>query len=131
MNTLESSVLNWTLIPYIILGFVWWVLCITPVRNSYLTKDFGKWLQANQLRIARFPDFSFNVSHHGDYVVIVSDPVSPVGVDIITHDKHFGLHPKKLFALHVTSFTSFEWETIHSGGPDSRGMLDQFYRLVF
>lgn len=87
-------------------------------------------MQANQVQSVKFPDLSFNVSHHGDYVVIVSDPVSPVGVDIITHDKHLDLHPEKLFVLHATSFTHFEWTTIRSGGPDSCGMLAQFYRLV-
>lgn len=78
----------------------------------------------------RFPDLSFNVSHHGDYVVIVSDPVSPMGVDIATHEKHFDLHPEEVFEVYATSFTAFEWKTIRSGGPDSGGMLDQFFRLV-
>lgn len=77
---------------------------------------------------ARLPHLNFNVSHDGDYVVIVSDPVSLVGTDIISRHSHSDLLPEKLFENFTTYFTPFEWMIIRSGGPDSDSMLDQFYR---
>ncbi|XP_022945094.1 L-aminoadipate-semialdehyde dehydrogenase-phosphopantetheinyl transferase-like isoform X2 [Cucurbita moschata] len=34
---------------------------------------------------SEFPNFNFNVSHHGDYVVIASEPLCLVGLDVVSY----------------------------------------------
>jgi 4'-phosphopantetheinyl transferase len=43
-------------------------------------------LDYDKLGLTIFPNFNFNVSHHGDYVAIASEPLCLVGIDIVSFD---------------------------------------------
>uniref|UniRef100_A0A5B7AJU2 holo-[acyl-carrier-protein] synthase n=1 Tax=Davidia involucrata TaxID=16924 RepID=A0A5B7AJU2_DAVIN len=74
-----------------------------------------------------FPNFNFNVSHHGDYVAIASEPICLVGLDIVSH-----FIPEKEtvpeFIQNFSSyFSSLEWDKIINAGTCDE-MLNEFYR---
>ncbi|XVE81150.1 hypothetical protein DITRI_Ditri15bG0039600 [Diplodiscus trichospermus] len=73
------------------------------------------------------PNFNFNVSHHGDYVAIASEPLCLVGVDIVYH-----MIPEKETVLEYIQnfssyFSSLEWKQIITAGSDDE-VLAEFYR---
>ncbi|KAK9735166.1 hypothetical protein RND81_04G188100 [Saponaria officinalis] len=74
-----------------------------------------------------FPNYNFNVSHHGDFVAIASEPFCLVGLDIVSH----GLPVEQTAPEFVNSFSSYfssmEWIEIMSAGS-SNDMLKEFYR---
>ncbi|MCL7023921.1 hypothetical protein MKW94_005802 [Papaver nudicaule] len=74
-----------------------------------------------------FPNFNFNVSHHGDYVAIASEPLYIVGLDIVSLDS-----PKQETAIEfIKNFspylTAFEWDNIVNAG-NCNEILEEFYR---
>ncbi|KAK1294979.1 hypothetical protein QJS10_CPA16g01199 [Acorus calamus] len=74
-----------------------------------------------------FPNFNFNVSHHGDYVGIASEPICLVGLDIVSHSA-----PKQESAIDFVSnfssyFTSLEWNNIINAGTSDE-ILVEFYK---
>ncbi|KAH9311021.1 hypothetical protein KI387_026056, partial [Taxus chinensis] len=88
----------------------------------------GKPYLANKLENLDFPNFNFNSSHHGDFVVIASEPICLVGLDIMCHgvcEKQPALEFVKNFSSY---FTNFEWKNILSAGPLDEDILNQFYR---
>lgn len=77
-----------------------------------------------------FPNFNFNVSHHGDYVAIASEPLCLVGVDVVCCIKpHKGTITE--FIQNFSSyFSSLEWDNIvNAGTPDE--ILLEFYRYGY
>lgn len=84
--------------------------------------------QVNKVQDLSFPNFNFNVSHHGSFVVLVSDPACLVGVDVMAHDPRSKELPTEYFKPFASYFTDFEWETIHSAGQEAGALFDQFYR---
>lgn len=75
----------------------------------------------------RFPNFNFNVSHHGDYVAIASEPICLVGLDIVS----CSIPGKETVSDFIRNFSSYfsssEWEKIVSAGSDD-DVLDVFFR---
>ncbi|XP_054787698.1 uncharacterized protein LOC129293650 isoform X2 [Prosopis cineraria] len=75
----------------------------------------------------KFPNFNFNVSHHGDYVGIASEPVCLVGLDIVSYD----VPQKETIAEFILNFSSYfsslEWDNIVNAGT-SDDVLIEFYR---
>ncbi|CAL9108272.1 unnamed protein product [Musa textilis] len=74
-----------------------------------------------------FSNFNFNVSHHGDYVGIASEPLCFVGLDIVSITT-----PKQETELEfINNFspylTALEWKNIAHAGS-SEDMLVEFYR---
>ncbi|KAF5470143.1 hypothetical protein F2P56_010676 [Juglans regia] len=74
-----------------------------------------------------FPNFNFNVSHHGDFVAIASEPLCLVGLDIVSC-----VIPLKETVLEfVQNFSSYfsrlEWDNIVNAGS-SDDILAEFYR---
>ncbi|XP_007037095.2 PREDICTED: L-aminoadipate-semialdehyde dehydrogenase-phosphopantetheinyl transferase [Theobroma cacao] len=74
-----------------------------------------------------FPNFNFNVSHHGDYVAIASEPLCLVGLDIVSH-----MIPEKETVLEFiqnfsSCFSSLEWDQIVTAGSNDE-VLTEFYR---
>ncbi|GAB4855167.1 hypothetical protein Ancab_023793 [Ancistrocladus abbreviatus] len=75
----------------------------------------------------KFPNFNFNVSHHGDFVAIASEPLCLVGVDIVSH-----AHPVKgtvpeLLENFSSYFSRGEWDEITNASSDD-DILGKFYR---
>lgn len=74
-----------------------------------------------------FPNFNFNVSHHGDYVAIASEPLCLVGLDIVSYD----IPPKETVLEFIQNFSSYfsslEWDNIVNAGSCD-GILAEFYR---
>ncbi|MBA0647441.1 hypothetical protein Goklo_015319 [Gossypium klotzschianum] len=74
-----------------------------------------------------FPNFNFNVSHHGDYVAIASEPLCLVGLDIV----NFMIPEKETVPEYIQNFSSYfsssEWDRIISVGNNEE-VLAEFYR---
>ncbi|WRX18660.1 hypothetical protein QQP08_011147 [Theobroma cacao] len=73
-----------------------------------------------------FPNFNFNVSHHGDYVAIASETLCLVGLDIVSH-----VIPEKETVLEFiqnfsSCFSSLEWDQIVTAGSNDE-VLTEFY----
>ncbi|GLT88741.1 hypothetical protein SLE2022_067520 [Rubroshorea leprosula] len=74
-----------------------------------------------------FPNFNFNVSHHGDYVAIASEPLCLVGLDIVSHMiPQIETIPE--FIQNFSSyFSNLEWDNIMNAGSNDE-ILIEFYR---
>lgn len=77
-----------------------------------------------------FPNFNFNVSHHGDYVAIASEPICLVGLDIVSYSR-----PENEtipdFIQHFSSyFSTSEWDKINNAGTCDQ-ILNEFYRYGY
>lgn len=74
-----------------------------------------------------FPNFNFNVSHHGDYVAIASEPLCLVGLDIVS----YVLPPRETIPEFIQNFSSYfssqEWHKIINAGTNDE-ILTEFYR---
>lgn len=85
------------------------------------------YLVADKLN-SEFPNFNFNVSHHGDYVAIASEPICLVGVDIVLVDFTPGNETVLQYISNFSSyFSTLEWDKIVNAGSDKL-ILDEFYR---
>ncbi|KAK8548334.1 hypothetical protein V6N13_054861 [Hibiscus sabdariffa] len=73
------------------------------------------------------PNFNFNVSHHGDYVAIASEPLCLVGLDIV----NFTIPEKETVQEYIQNFSScfssLEWDRIITAGSNE-DVLTEFYR---
>lgn len=74
-----------------------------------------------------FPNFNFNVSHHGDYVAISSEPLCLVGLDIVSPIIPQGETVPEFIQNFSSSFSSLEWNNIVTAGADAEVLLE-FYR---
>mmetsp|Transcript_7100 Transcript_7100/g.13018 ORF Transcript_7100/g.13018 Transcript_7100/m.13018 type:complete len:308 (-) Transcript_7100:22-945(-) len=76
------------------------------------------------------PNFNYNVSHEGDYIILASEPVCIVGVDVAApgqsrRNESFSLD--QIFSSFKDQFTDAEWTNIRCFG-DERGQEDAFRR---
>jgi len=77
-----------------------------------------------------FPNFNFNVSHHGDYVAIASEPLCLVGVDVVCCTEP-EKEPVPEFIENFSSyFSSLEWDNIINTGTSDEILVD-FYRYAY
>ncbi|XP_043690787.1 L-aminoadipate-semialdehyde dehydrogenase-phosphopantetheinyl transferase-like [Telopea speciosissima] len=76
---------------------------------------------------SEFPNFNFNVSHHGDYVGIASEPLCIVGLDIVSHFIPRKETPPEYLANFSPYLSRLEWDSIISAGTSDL-MLGEFYR---
>ena len=74
------------------------------------------------------PLYNFNLSHHGDWLVVGSHASFLIGVDVTKYDlpRNYTLN-EEYFDLMVDVFTPHEWASI-KGAPDEHTQLMQFYR---
>lgn len=77
-----------------------------------------------------FPNFNFNVSHHGDYVAIASEPMCLVGLDIVSHFVPVNETTDKFIQSFLSYFSDLEWRNICNAGS-SNEMLRVFYRYIY
>jgi len=74
------------------------------------------------------PNFNFNLSHHGDWVVVASEPLLLVGCDVSERRMSGRERPVDAMLQELQScFTSGEWERISTESDDD-GKLEQFCR---
>ncbi|XP_031282768.1 L-aminoadipate-semialdehyde dehydrogenase-phosphopantetheinyl transferase-like [Pistacia vera] len=74
-----------------------------------------------------FPNFNFNVSHHGNYVAIASEPLCLVGLDIVSCIIPCRETVPQFVQNFSSYFSSLEWdEIINAGSCDE--ILIEFYR---
>lgn len=118
-RTLVSRLLQFTLVHEVLqipLGEI-------VIKRTLEGKPF---LEYKKSKLA-FPNFNFNVSHHGDYVAIASEPICLVGVDIVsffTPEKETVLEFIQNFS---TYFSSLEWDNIVKAGSNDKILLE-FHR---
>ncbi|RDX80874.1 L-aminoadipate-semialdehyde dehydrogenase-phosphopantetheinyl transferase [Mucuna pruriens] len=72
----------------------------------------------------RFPNFNFNVSHHGDYVAIASEPVCLVGLDIVSYDVPQGETIEEFIQFFSSYFSSLEWDNIVNAGTSNEVLIE-------
>ncbi|KAL2633491.1 hypothetical protein R1flu_004970 [Riccia fluitans] len=89
----------------------------------------GKPYLANSIDGSEFPSFNFNVSHHGKFVVLASEPLCIVGVDVMNHEMVRKEEPATFFKAFQNCFTKLEWDMLWSAGPAPGPLYEQFYRL--
>jgi len=75
----------------------------------------------------RFPFFNFNVSHHGDWVVLASEPNHLVGIDVMKIEKRRSEATTDFFAAMENCFTNSEWKVIKQQSQNEYEQLSQFY----
>ncbi|XP_060602671.1 L-aminoadipate-semialdehyde dehydrogenase-phosphopantetheinyl transferase-like [Ruditapes philippinarum] len=72
---------------------------------------------------------SFNVSHHGDYVVLAAETFTDVGIDVMKLETPVGANSiSDFFHTMRRQFTQDEWVYIKSGKTE-QDQLGNFYRL--
>ncbi|KAG8390782.1 hypothetical protein BUALT_Bualt01G0119200 [Buddleja alternifolia] len=90
----------------------------TPEGKPFLVYDSMK---------LGLPNFNFNVSHHGDYVAIASEPICLVGLDIVSQSIPTNETADEFIQNFSSYFSSLEWHHIMNAGS-SREMTNFFYR---
>ncbi|XP_059434759.1 uncharacterized protein LOC132167752 isoform X1 [Corylus avellana] len=119
IRALVSRLLQYSLV-HEVLGIPFDEITInrTVEGKPYLEYDKVGW---------EFPNFNFNVSHHGDHVAIASEPLCLVGLDIVSC-----VIPQKETVLGFVQnfssyFSSLEWDNIVNAGTCD-DILVEFYR---
>ncbi|XP_051116423.1 uncharacterized protein LOC127241424 [Andrographis paniculata] len=90
----------------------------TPEGKPFLVCDNGT---------LAFPNFNFNVSHHGDYVAIASEPICLVGLDIVSYSLPVDDTVESFISSFSSYFSTLEWCHIFSASSSDE-MLKVFYR---
>ena len=82
--------------------------------------------------LSRYPEgteFNFNISHHGDYVVLAAEKCGGVGIDVMKIElPKSNKSIEDFFKTMRRLFTLNEWDFINSG-IDPYSKLSNFYRL--
>jgi 4'-phosphopantetheinyl transferase len=100
------------------------------IKRTSQNKPFLDLLDYDKLGLTIFPNFNFNVSHHGDYVAIASEPLCLVGIDIVSFDIPQGGETVAEFIQCFSSyFSTFEWDNIVNAAT-SNDVLIEFYKYV-
>jgi 4'-phosphopantetheinyl transferase len=77
----------------------------------------------------RFENWNYNVSHHGDYVGIASEPTCLVGLDIMNareKPRSRGT-PDEFLRVFERQLSATEWGSIYDA-PDEDTRLERFYK---
>ncbi|KAM7268688.1 hypothetical protein ACFE04_010854 [Oxalis oulophora] len=99
-----------------------------PLNEIIITRTLeGKPYLENSNVGLLFPNFNFNVSHHGDYVAIASEPLCLVGLDIVSYSVPRNETVQEFIRNFTSYFTCLEWNYIVNAGDDD-DILIQFYR---
>ncbi|KAH9619422.1 hypothetical protein KSS87_014209 [Heliosperma pusillum] len=84
----------------------------TAQGKPYVFPGFQKFSEMGP----EFPNFNFNVSHHGDFVAIASEPFCLVGLDIVFH----ALPAEQIIPEYIDTFSPYfstmEWYSIMNAG---------------
>ncbi|KAJ1113572.1 hypothetical protein NDU88_001814 [Pleurodeles waltl] len=86
----------------------------------------GKPFLANDVS-STFPNFSFNVSHQGDYAVLAAEHSHQVGIDVMKTDFPGSGSVEEFFRIMKRQFTETEWKSIKCVDSEWT-QLHTFYR---
>ena len=75
----------------------------------------------------KFPNFNFNVSHHGDYVAVASEPICLVGLDIVSNSIPGKESIPDFIQIFTSNLSKLEWDNVVNAGTEDE-MLSIFYR---
>ncbi|XP_029458300.1 L-aminoadipate-semialdehyde dehydrogenase-phosphopantetheinyl transferase isoform X2 [Rhinatrema bivittatum] len=89
----------------------------SPKGKPFLVNDISK----------TFPNFSFNVSHQGEYAVLAAEVEFQVGVDVMKTELPGSGSIREFFRIMKRQFTEKEWKAIKCAGSEW-SQLDMFYR---
>lgn len=78
-------------------------------------------------KIEKFPNFNFNVSHAGSWVVLGSEPEDLIGVDVMDAVLNPRQTMAQFFENMTSCFTKTEWQNIKKS-PNQQQQIDQFFR---
>ncbi|XP_020615711.1 L-aminoadipate-semialdehyde dehydrogenase-phosphopantetheinyl transferase-like isoform X1 [Orbicella faveolata] len=87
----------------------------------------GKPYLANDSLEPSLRNFSFNISHQGDFTVLAAEPLVQVGVDVMKTTYPGSSTVPGFFNTMRKQFTSYEWQTIKSQTTEWK-QLEMFYR---
>jgi 4'-phosphopantetheinyl transferase len=96
-------------------------LARTAGRKPYIVD----WRKAPNAHL--YPNFNCNISHHGSWTVLASEPVAMVGVDTMTITAPNGESAESFFKDFTKQFTDFEWSVIKSAATEE-AQFEQFFR---
>ncbi|DBA79377.1 TPA: hypothetical protein ACH3X2_000024 [Trebouxia sp. C0005] len=101
-------------------------VCSVPFSevNIQRTKG-GKPFCANHCHPLAAPNFNFNVSHEGGYVVLAAEPVCICGIDVAAPPEARSAKtqtPAELFRAFDKQFTAEEWTCIKAAGNEAEQM---------
>ncbi|EDO47052.1 predicted protein [Nematostella vectensis] len=99
-----------------------------PYHDLQLARtEKGKPFLVNKITDDGLKNFSFNVSHQGDFTVLAAEPCCQVGVDVMKTTYPGGTDVQGFFHLMRKQFTPREWRTVNSQ-PTEWTQLQMFYR---
>ncbi|XP_032219986.2 L-aminoadipate-semialdehyde dehydrogenase-phosphopantetheinyl transferase isoform X2 [Nematostella vectensis] len=104
------------------------LMLAVPYHDLQLARtEKGKPFLVNKITDDRLKNFSFNVSHQGDFTVLAAEPCCQVGVDVMKTTYPGGTDVQGFFHLMRKQFTPREWRTVNSQ-PTEWTQLQMFYR---
>ncbi|KAL0973439.1 hypothetical protein UPYG_G00203640 [Umbra pygmaea] len=103
------------------MGVPWEKICLerTPRGKPYLASPACYTPEAR--------DWSFNLSHQGDYAVLAAEQGLQVGVDVMKTTMPGSSSVPDFFRIMTRQFTEHEWSVIHGAGSEWK-QLTMFYR---
>lgn len=90
----------------------------------------GKPFCANICNRAAAPNFNYNVSHEGDYVVLAAEPLCTCGIDVAAPPQARATKiqsAEDLFLAFEKQFTAKEWKSVKAAG-DEAGQIQAFQK---
>jgi len=87
----------------------------------------GKPYLANEAIEPSLKNFSFNISHQGDFTVLAAEPLIQVGIDVMKTTYPSSSTVPAFFHTMRKQFTAYEWQTIKSQKSEWK-QLEVFYR---
>jgi len=77
----------------------------------------------------KFPNFNFNVSHAGKWVVLASEPFFLVGIDVMEMKVRGQTSPEEYIQRLDRCFSPLEREVIHRSDNDFNKKIEQLFRF--
>lgn len=102
------------------MGIPWNEICLQRTAK-------GKPFLANEVSCSSQKQYTFNISHQGDYAVLAAEPLLQVGVDVMKTVQPGSSTIADFFRIMTRQFTDHEWKVIKSAGTEWT-QLDMFYR---
>ncbi len=106
------------------------VMRIPDSRAVFKRSQKGKPFLSNSevCPVARLRGMQFNVSHHGDWVILAAESRFAVGCDVMRVERPRGSPLAEFFRYMKTNFSESEWASVLSR-PKGRPRLVRFMRL--